>query len=258
MYSNNTDAPIREAFIVHRHNSEVIATLCLMMRNLRQKKETATIDPETFDQNFSILLSIMEPVLINDTNLEFLYKLNMVRDLCEFIFEQPVPSESQNGAVRIRQHFKYLIRCLTSALRSEFGVQEFITSAPADRYLRRIMKILEEFEEEEIVANCAKIVRLCLRDDAFYDRVISNNIQLGNFIFANMNKQFNSVAVIVEAAAAIRNYTRKPTYLNLLSAESLKILINLVREPRHDRSKALLLQAVKNIIKFPDHERYLR
>ena len=42
---------------------------------------------ETFDQNLSILLSIMEPILINDTNLEFLYKLNMVRDLCEFLFE---------------------------------------------------------------------------------------------------------------------------------------------------------------------------
>jgi hypothetical protein len=93
MYSSNTDPTVREAFITHRHNSEAVATLCLMMRNLRTKRETVTIDNDTFDQNFSILLSIMEPVLINDTNLEFLYKLNMVRDLCEFLFEQPLPSE---------------------------------------------------------------------------------------------------------------------------------------------------------------------
>lgn len=119
---NNGDLNVREAFVSHRHSSEVIATLCLMTRNLREKKETGTIDADTYDQNLSILLSIMEPVVINDTNLEFLYKLNMVRDLCEFIFEQPIPSESQNGAVRIRQHFKFLIRCLTSALRNEFGV----------------------------------------------------------------------------------------------------------------------------------------
>jgi len=58
-----------------------------MMRNLKSKRETVSIDVETFDQNLSILLSIMEPILINDQNLEFLYKLGMVRDLCEFLFE---------------------------------------------------------------------------------------------------------------------------------------------------------------------------
>lgn len=49
MYANNTDPQVREAFITHRHNSEAVATLCLMMRNLRTKKETLTIDVETFD-----------------------------------------------------------------------------------------------------------------------------------------------------------------------------------------------------------------
>lgn len=120
------------------------------------------------------------------------------------------------------------------------------------------MHIMEEIEEEEIIANTSKILRLALRDDAFYDRVIGNNIQLGNFILANMNKHFNSTAVIIEAAAAIRNFTRKPTYLNLLSGDSLKVIVNLLRDPRHERSKMMLLQAMKNIMKFPDHERYLK
>lgn len=143
-------------------------------------------------------------------------------------------------------------------MRNEFGVQEFITAAPNDKYLKRVMRILEEFDEEEIVANSAKIIRLSLRDDSFYDRVISNNIQLGNFVIANMNKHFNSTAVIVEAAAAIRNFTRKPTYLNLLSGDMLKVLINLIRDPRHEKSKMLLLQSIKNITKHPDHERYFK
>jgi hypothetical protein len=167
----------------------------------------------------------------------------MVKDLCEFLFEQPLPSESaaSTGVIKIRIYFKYLIRCITSALRNEFGVQEFLNTGVNDRYLKRVMRILEEFEEEEIVANSAKIVRLCLRDDVFYDRVITNNVQLGNFIFASMNKHFNSMPVIVEASAAVRNFTRKPTYLNLLSGDSLKVLINLIREPIHDKSKPLLL-----------------
>ena len=87
MYSSNNDPSVREAFIGHKHNSEAVATLCLMMRNLKSKRDTSSVDADTFDQNLSILLSIMEPVLINDTNLEFLYKLNMVRDLCEFLFD---------------------------------------------------------------------------------------------------------------------------------------------------------------------------
>ena len=137
-------------------------------------------------------------------------------------------------------------------------MQEFLTSAPNERYFKRIMRVMEEFEEEEIVANSAKIIRLSLRDDAFYDRVISNNVNLANFIFLNMNKHFSSSAIVVEAAAAVRNYTRKPTYLNLVSGDSLKVLVNLIREPRHERSKMLLLQSLKNVMKYPDHERYLK
>lgn len=259
MYANNNDPNIRESFIIHKHNSEAVATLCLMMRNLRAKRETVAVDAETYDTNLTILLSILEPILINDTNLEFLYKLTMVRDLCEYIFEQQLPSEYQGGgAVLIRKHFKFLIRCITSALRNEFGVQEFITSVPGDKYLKRVMRILEEFDEEEIVANTAKIIRLTMRDDAFYDRVISNNVHLGNFIFALMNKHFGSSAVIVEASAAVRNFTRKPTYLNLISGDSLKVLVNLIRDPRHEKSKMMLLQAMKNVMKFPDHERFLK
>ena len=49
MYANNTDPVIREAFISHKHTSESVATLCLMMRNLKTKRETVTIDQETFD-----------------------------------------------------------------------------------------------------------------------------------------------------------------------------------------------------------------
>jgi hypothetical protein len=65
-----------------------------MIRNLRMKKNTISLDEETFDQNMSILLSILEPLLINDQNLETVFKLNVVKDLCELIVEQLLPSEN--------------------------------------------------------------------------------------------------------------------------------------------------------------------
>ena len=159
---------------------------------------------------------------------------------------------------KLRLYFKYLIRAITSALRNEFGVQELLTSAPNDKYFKRVLQIMDEFDEEEVVANVAKIIRLCLRDDAFYDRVITNNMHLGNFLLAIMNRHFHSIAVIIESASAVRNYTRKSTYLNLLSGDSIKILINLIREPKHEKTKPVFLQCIKNIMKLPDHERYLR
>lgn len=141
-----------------------------MIRNLRNKKNTVAIDEETYDQNLSILLSIFEPLLINDQNLETTFKLLAVKDLCDILYEQQLPSEghAQSGKV-FRQHFKYAIRCITSCLRNEGGVAEVMRS---DVYFKRVLRILEEFSEEEIVANSCKIVRLVLRDEAYYDRVV--------------------------------------------------------------------------------------
>jgi hypothetical protein len=54
-------------------------------------------------------------------------------------------------------------------LRNEIGVAEVMRN---DMYFKRVLRILEEFTEEEIVANSCKIVRLVLRDDTYYDRVV--------------------------------------------------------------------------------------
>jgi hypothetical protein len=44
MYANNNDQAIREAFITHKHNSEAVATVCLMIRNLKAKRDSMAID----------------------------------------------------------------------------------------------------------------------------------------------------------------------------------------------------------------------
>lgn len=83
------------------------------------------------------------------------------------------------GAKVFRQHFKYAIRCITSCLRNELGVQEVMKN---DTYFKRVLRILEEFQEEEIIANSSKILRLILRDEVFYDRVVMAYSQIGNFL----------------------------------------------------------------------------
>lgn len=41
-----------------------------------------------------------------------------------------------------------------------------------ESFFKRVLRILEEFTEEEIVANSCKIVRLILRDDNYYEKVV--------------------------------------------------------------------------------------
>ena len=69
-----------------------------MLRNLRQKRATRVLDEDTFDQNMSILLSVAEPILINDHNLETFFKLQAVNDVCELLHDHPLPSEGNMPA----------------------------------------------------------------------------------------------------------------------------------------------------------------
>ena len=41
-----------------------------------------------------------------------------------------------------------------------------------ENYFKRVLRILEEFTEEEIVANSCKIVRLVLRENTYYEKVV--------------------------------------------------------------------------------------
>jgi len=66
---------LSEAYVAHKHNSESIPTIVQMIRSIKMKKSTLAVDDETFDQNLTILLSILEPLLINDQNLDTLFKL---------------------------------------------------------------------------------------------------------------------------------------------------------------------------------------
>ena len=56
----------------------------------------------------------------------------------------------------------------------------------SDAYFKRVLRILEEFTEEEIVANSSKILRLVLRDDVYYDKVVLQYLKLGDFLLELM------------------------------------------------------------------------
>jgi len=62
--------------------------------------------------------------------------------------------------------------------------------------------------DEEIVANSAKILRIILREDRFYDQMIQKHSDLGNLLLETAQLFQFSEVVLIEILSAARNYTR--------------------------------------------------
>ena len=74
------------------------------------------------------------------------------------------------------------------------------------------MEIMEVVEDQEIIANSCKIVRICLRDETIYDRMVLQFPSLGAILVDKMMKWNTSLPIIQESASALRNYVRKVEY----------------------------------------------
>lgn len=64
--------------------------------------------------------------------------------------------------------------------------------------------------DEEIQANCAKILRISLRDEVHFDKVTAGQNDLGNLLLQNLGFFVFSDVVTMELLAALRNLSRSP------------------------------------------------
>ena len=61
-------------------------------------------------------------------------------------------------------YLKYAIRCLTSCMRSNQGLLRLV-SYQSGKGVHQVVEFLELTNDEEVQANCAKIIRISLRDE---------------------------------------------------------------------------------------------
>jgi hypothetical protein len=106
--------------------------------------------------------------------------------------------------------------------------------------LQKILEILDYVEDQEIIANSCKIIRICLRDELIYDRVATQFPQLSTLFIEKMAKWNTSLPIVQESSSALRNYVRKPEYAKLLKPEAVDIIVDLARDPRFDKVKPVL------------------
>ena len=70
--------------------------------------------------------------------------------------------QQEDPRLRVPVYLKYALRCLTSCTRSNTAVTLLVNSETG---VRQIIDFLEFGLDEEVQANCAKIIRIALRED---------------------------------------------------------------------------------------------
>jgi hypothetical protein len=155
----------------------------------------------------------------------------------------------------LRPYIKFALRCLTSAIRTEPAVSRFYM---IEGSVQKILEILEVVEDQEIIANSCKIIRICLRDDSIYDRMVAQYPILATLVIEKMAKWNSSQPIIQESSSALRNYVRKPEYAKLLRPDSVDVLIDLARDPKFEKVRPVIGQALKMMSKVPEMDQRIR
>lgn len=117
----------------------------------------------------AILTSIMEPLLINDMNLDRAIEARVMDLLLSLLYvpeEVKMMSKLDDLQSKLPVYLKYTLRCITSCVRSPVGVLDFGKNPTS---VQQVMDFLEHVKDEEILANSAKIIRIVLRDDKYYE-----------------------------------------------------------------------------------------
>ena len=117
---------------------------------------------------------------------------------------------------------------------------------------------MEVVEDQEIIANSCKIVRICLRDETNYDRMVQQFPSLGSILVDKMTRWNTSLPIVQESASALRNYVRKPESARLLRPEADDVLIDIARDPRFDKVKMTMSQTLKALSKVPELDQRIK
>ena len=125
---NGQSLPTRNAFITAKHTSNAVITVI----NLIDHAQKLNRDEETISR-LAILLSILEPLLINDLNLERALETPTIDTMIALLELPPHMRNQDRGAdadsLKLPIYVKYAIRCLTSCVRHPSGVDTLILNA---------------------------------------------------------------------------------------------------------------------------------
>jgi len=180
---------------------------------------------------------------VNDVNLQRSIESALVGTLLHLL---DLPEKVKEGHGDLPLHVKYSVRCLTSASRSLASVNQIVESPTGFKVMLDFLKFSKE---EEILANAAKIVRICLKEDLHYAKLTATHLEMGNELLSGMQKYGFSEFVVIELLAAFRNFAKKGEKLKLVEVQKLDVLLGMVSYSENEKIYALALQNVKLVMR---------
>jgi hypothetical protein len=143
---------------------------------------------EEVNQKLTILFSILEPLLINDQNLDKALSMQCVVTITKFLDRSSISEKPP-------MFVKYLIRCLTSCLRQDQGI---LSALQTMDFVDKMIEIVRTIADEEMVANGCKCIRISCRDDMNLDVLVKKRKDIANVLIETLNVHAYSDAISQE------------------------------------------------------------
>ncbi len=143
----------KDEYVKLKHQSNAVLLCCNYVEKCYEEMRSAK-DKETMQQNESklaILLSILEPLIINNKNLELLVDTKVFDVFTQLIESQDLGDQSYHI------YLKFAMRCLTSALRHQRCLSQFTNNT---RCYQKVQDMETQVSDQEIVANAKKIMKI--------------------------------------------------------------------------------------------------
>ena len=174
-----SNAILRNNYITAKHSSHAVLNLVKTLQFLKYK-----FNEEDGKQKVSVILSILEPALVNDENATIATHIDLVELLQTFLVyttDELERREPSKDMYQIPLYLKLVVRCLTSLLRLEIGVSRY---AKAPTNITEMMKLIMQLQDEEVVANGCKCIRIALRDEQVRSNTVIIYLASSNYICA--------------------------------------------------------------------------
>lgn len=246
---NTPNSEKRTEYVKGTHNSNAVFTVIDSIQDLLTGRKPD--DSAETDARIAIHLSVLEPLIINDHNLEKALDADVIGTVLDCI---DITDMKANNPKDPPIYLKYAMRCFTSSLRKPRSLEKLFQVSNA---IEKVLDIVEFIQDQEIVANSTKVLRIVMKEDQYLDIISKKNKEVGNVICKAMESHAYSVAVSQEAAVALKFFTSKQEYVALLQKECMGGLINVFHEVKNDKVKANIVAILNQCAEVRQYSKYI-
>ena len=216
-----------------KHSSGLMSLLINSMRNSLRNLGQVLSEANTY-------LIILEVAIVNEQNLDNGISLGLIRELLQYI----TMFMSSYDIKQCLEEFKLTVRCMAYCFKNVRAIDSLLE---VNNGITTVVKLIQAGKEESIIVNAIKIVRMCLRSDKQYDKIVHDVPGLFFILMQYFSISNCSKPILEEITAALMNYTRKAYVVEAIEDPmALKSLCILAAEKEKSACRDYCIEILKN------------